>query len=269
MRYPLALEEEMPNEPRADALTLLLCHASLPHPISSSDHNSLLASKLSSARKIPSQVVSGDSETSGMTPTHRERDMTSMTNYPTWIRSILGVSLGLALITSVARAGENSIRASGSGQGTAAQFVTYVGVDGVLRDVPSVATTGNQFSFGFTASRDRHGNVAGQMQLTDHTTGMRINSNVAILEINGTHAAPHGEDGFSLRMVSSMDSVIIDGVAMPGWEFVNSPTWDGGPHGADTVCFELFDAGGERILQWSAFVTAGNIKITGGGDDDG
>lgn len=63
-------------------------------------------------------------------------------------------------------------------------------------------------------------------------------------------------------MVSSTDSVIIDGVAQPGWKFVNSPTWDGGPHGADTVCFEVFDADGVKILQWSSFVNAGNVEIT-------
>ena len=44
---------------------------------------------------------------------------------------------------------------------------------------------------------------------------------------------------------------------------MNSPSFDGGPHAADTVCFELFDADGVKILQWSAYVSAGNVEFRG------
>ena len=189
------------------------------------------------------------------------------------VRSLLAsvaVAAGLALAASPSLAGGKRIEASGSGQGTAGQFVTYLGIDGVLRDVASIGTVGNDFSFGFTATRDGRGNVQGQMQLTDHVTGMSINSDVKILEVHGTHGPPNGEKGKSFRMVSSAGGVEVDGDVPAGWKFVNSPTFDGGPHGADTVCFELFNADGVKILQWSAFVSAGNVQFRqrGRGDDD-
>ncbi len=183
----------------------------------------------------------------------------------------LAVTAAVALAASPSLAGGERIRASGSGQGTAGQFVTYLGVDGVLRNVASIGTVGNEFSFGFTAKRDRRGRVEGQMQLTDRVTGMSINSDVEILEVHGTHGPPHGEKGRSFRMASSLGGVEVDGDVPSGWKFVNSPTFDGGPHGADTVCFELFNAEGVKILQWSAFVSAGNVEFSDRGrenDDD-
>ena len=177
--------------------------------------------------------------------------------------SVIAISVWLMLGAGPGHHGGGRLRASGAGQGTAAQYVTYVGVDGALRNVGSIDTIGHRFSFGFTAERNGDGVVEGQMQLTDHDMGMSINSDVALLEVHTTHAAPHGERGFSLKMVSSTDSVVIDGEPQPDWKLVNSPTFDGGPHAADTVCFELFNADDIKILQWSAFVSAGNVQITG------
>ena len=144
-----------------------------------------------------------------------------------------------ALASAPALAGDGRLFASGAGQGTSADFVTYLGTDGVLRDVGSISTTDNQFSFGFTAMKHPKGGVEGQMQLTAHVTGMSINSDVEILETHDLHGPPVGELGPSVRMKSSTDSVEVNGEPKPGWRFVNSPSFEGGPGGGDTVCFEI------------------------------
>ena len=176
---------------------------------------------------------------------------------------IAGTATLFALTFTPALAGDGRLFASGAGQGTSADFVTYLGTDGDLRNVGSINTTDNQFSFGFTATKHPQRGVEGQMQLTDHATGMSINSDVEILETHDVHGPPVGELGPSVRMKSSTDSVEVNGVLMDGWEFVNSPSFDGGPHAADTVCFELFNADGVKILQWSAYVSAGNVEFKG------
>ena len=71
-------------------------------------------------------------------------------------------------------------------------------------------------------------------------------------------------------MESSTTSVVVDGVAQPGWKFVNSPVSDSGQghEQADTVCFELFNGDGVKILQWSALLDDGGVKIGGKGSKD-
>ena len=194
---------------------------------------------------------------------HVETRMTK--NWLLGAKQLIAVSVGLVLWVSTSQADDDSsprrILASGAGQGTAAQFITYVGLDGELRNVGSIGTIGNPFSFGFTATRDKHGNIEGQMEFTDNVLGMSINSDVEVLEVHTTHASPHGDKGLSFKMTSSTESVVINGEEKPNWKFVNSPTFDGGPHAADTVCFEIFNAEGVKILQWSAFVSAGNVEF--------
>lgn len=57
---------------------------------------------------------------------------------------------------------------------------------------------------------------------------------------------------------------MVNGQLQPGWRFANSPGFDGGEGSngtGDTVCFELFNAAGVRIRQWSAFLTSGNVQV--------
>lgn len=157
------------------------------------------------------------------------------------------------------------VRVSGGGEATAAAFVQYVGHDNVVRNVPSINTIGNRITFGFNAKKDGHGYVEGQMQLVDHTEGSIIHSDVASLSVpHGTHNRPVGSAGITFSMSSSIGEVMVNGQLQPGWRFVNSPGFDGGEGSngtGDTVCFELFNAAGVRIRQWSAFLTSGNVQV--------
>ena len=66
-----------------------------------------------------------------------------------------------------------------------------------------------------------------------------------------------------MTMKSSIGGVKVNGEPMPGWRFVNSPTFDGGEGKGtqDTVCFELFNAAGVKVLQWSAITGGGNVQV--------
>ncbi|MCI0434350.1 MAG: hypothetical protein L0271_12040 [Gemmatimonadetes bacterium] len=155
-------------------------------------------------------------------------------------------------------------RVSGGGEVTAQAFVTYVGHDGVNRNVPSINTTGNRVTFGFNASKDGSGHVKGQMQLRDHTLGLVIHSDVVGLSVpHPVHGTPVAATGLGASMNSSSQGVLLNGQPAPGWVFANSPLFDGGEDGGsiDTICFELFDAAGVRVLQWSATLSAGNVQI--------
>ncbi len=168
-------------------------------------------------------------------------------------------------------AAKSPTRVSGGGRAVAAPFVTYVQSNGNLPvNVPSLNTIGNRFSFSFHARVDRNGNVRGRMQLRDRNLGMTIRSDVAELSVpHPNHQAPIDANGnvgqgLSASMKSSTNSVKVNGVLQPGWKFVNSPLFDGGEGKqgtGDTICFELFDAGGVKLLQWSAFLSVGNVQV--------
>ena len=167
---------------------------------------------------------------------------------------------------STAFAQQGPTRVAGGGEATAAAFVQYVGHDLVIRNVPSIATVGNRVTFGFNARKDSSGQVRGQMQLVDHTLGMIIHSDVASLSVpHPVHRNPVGSPpGVSASMSGSVGGVSVNGSPLPGWRFVNSPLFDGGEGAGgvgDTICFELFNAGGVKVQQWSAFLSSGNVQI--------
>ena len=183
-------------------------------------------------------------------------------------KTILAIFLGWAVIALSGHAigNQRPIRVVGGGESTTAAFVEYVGHDGEIRPVPSIGgTIGNRITFGFNATESRGGRIEGQMQLVDHVMGMVVNSDVVELSVpHPVHGNPVGTMGLSASMKSSTESVTVNGEPRPGWKFVNSPLFDGG-EGAngtgDTICFELFDEAGVKILQWSAFLSSGNVRI--------
>ncbi|MBI1967606.1 MAG: hypothetical protein HYS40_06425 [Gemmatimonadetes bacterium] len=155
-------------------------------------------------------------------------------------------------------------RVSGGGEATAASQVTYVGHDDVNRNVPSINTIGNRITFGFSATKDGNGAVHGQMQLVDHTLGLVIHSDVVSLLVpHPVHEAPVGSTGHSASMSSSLQGVMLNGQPAPGWRFANTPLFDGGEDqgSVDTICFELFNAAGDRVRQWSATLSGGNVQV--------
>lgn len=162
--------------------------------------------------------------------------------------------------------GATTTLVKGGGKATAAPFVTYVGFDQVERDVPSINAVGNRITFGFSAKQSTNGYVEGQMQLVDHDLGIVIHSDVTFLFVpHPVHSRPVGSTGVSFLMSSSVGGVMVNGEQRPGWRFANTPGFDGGEGRTkgtgDTICFELFNAEGERVLRWSAFLTSGNVQV--------
>jgi len=181
------------------------------------------------------------------------------------------LALGVGLNLAFAQGGP--VRVSGGGEATAAAFVTYVRTGLPNLNVPSINTVGNRITFGFNATKRANGDVAGQMQLVDHTEGLVIHSDVVNLTVpHPVLINPVGSTGVSARInagpgTPSDTGVVINGVPQPGWRLANSPLFDGG-EGAngtgDTICFELFSAaapGGPPVRQWSAFLSSGNVQI--------
>jgi len=170
------------------------------------------------------------------------------------------VALHVAMGTAVAQQGPTA--AAGFGAATAAPFISYVGHDGMVRQVSSFDAIGNRITFSFNALKAEDGQVEGEMQLVDHTLGIVVHSNVAELDVHRMHNRPVGSTGSTAaRMRSSTESVVVDGEPRPGWRFVNSPLFDGGNQTADTVRFELFNEHDVLLHQWSAFLSSGNVQI--------
>ena len=125
-------------------------------------------------------------------------------------------------------------------------------------------STGHRITFGFNAKKMKDGSVQGQMEIIDHTRGLSVSSDVAVLVVPlPVLLAPLPFSGPTALMESSTNQTIVDGVLQPGWKLRNVPLFDGGEGSgsADTVCFELFDASGVKLYQWSAFLSSGNVQI--------
>jgi hypothetical protein len=165
--------------------------------------------------------------------------------------------------TRTALAQQSPTAASGFGVATAAPFLSYVGHDGVVRQVFSFNTIGNRISFSFHARKAEDGTIVGEMQLVDHTLGLVVHSDVAELDVHRMHNRPVGAAGFTAaRMRGSTENVVVNGEPRPGWRLVNSPVFDGGDVTGDTIRFELFNAEDVLLFQWSAFLSNGNVQIT-------
>ncbi len=170
-----------------------------------------------------------------------------------------------ALTGSSGQAG--TIRVIGGGESTAIPFVTWIGHDENLRNIPSIGVVGDRFTFGFTASKDPNGTVRGQLQLVDHTLGMVIHGDVVTLVDHPIHERPVGSspgrpNGKRLR--GSTGGVVMNGQPLAGWRLDNSPVYDGGSQASgtgDVVCFELFNASGVLVKEWIGFVTSGEVRI--------
>jgi hypothetical protein len=171
------------------------------------------------------------------------------------------VALHVQMRTALAQ--QSPTAAAGFGTATAAPFISYVGHDGVVRQVLSFNTIGNHISFSFNARQAEGGKVEGEMQLVDHTLGLVVHGDVAEFDVHRMHNRPVGSMGSSAaRMRGSTESVMVDGEPRSGWRFVNSPVFDGGNETGDTVRFELFNAEDVLLFQWSAFLSSGNVQIT-------
>ena len=87
-----------------------------------------------------------------------------------------------------------------------------------------------------------------------------ISSDVVQMIPHPKHRAPvgikaHGLN-YAVRMISSTNSVVVNGKAQPGWVFRNSPTFDGEK---DVVCPELWNPDGKKVYQWIGFVSSGDV----------
>lgn len=176
---------------------------------------------------------------------------------------VAALVLALNIGRSATFAQGEQIVAVGFGEATAAPFIAYLGHDGITRRVPSVAAVGNRITFSFIARKRENGQVMGDMQLVDHTLGQVISSDVTELDPHPTHARPVGSSGSSTaqRIRSSTRRTVVDGQLRDGWRFIISPIFDGNDRTADTVCFELFNAEGVLVRQWSAIVSSGKVRI--------
>ena len=181
----------------------------------------------------------------------------------------LALMLGAGL--SPAFAGEDPKEVLGFGEATTPPFVTYELRKGGTQDVKSFGkkslgaigdVVGNRITFAFGATKDAEGNVQGQMFLVDHALNLSISSDVATFVASPKFGPPVGVKGYDfiypVKMVSSKTSVIVNGEPRPDWTFVNSPVFDGVK---DTVCFELKNPDGEKVYQWDAFLSAGNVEL--------
>lgn len=192
----------------------------------------------------------------------------------TWV---LGVSATLALLLalgvglSAVFADGTETEVSGDGEATAGS-VTYTLAPGPCGDNGVVhsgtgpgsgalqSSTGNRFTFEFEASKE-NGVVEGKMKLIDHDLGLEIESDVTSLSVpHPTCGAPVGQAGLTASLSSSVGGVTLNGAAQPGWRFANSPSFEGGA-GVGTVCFEVFNAENQKVRQWSAVLSAGEVEV--------
>ena len=183
---------------------------------------------------------------------------------------IVMLALGVGLSTVFAQGAPT--RVSGGGEGIAGS-VTYTGVGGCSGLTVTSGTgagsfaafdsTGNRITFGFNAKIKKDGTVQGKMEIIDHTRGLSISSDVAVLSVpHPVCGPPVGATGTSTFMQSSPNQTIVNGVLLPGWFVKNSPGFDGGePGSTDTVCFELFNASGVKQFQWSVPLSSGNVQV--------
>ena len=156
----------------------------------------------------------------------------------------------------------------GSGEATAAPFVTHILLAGGTKnirsfgDAPFEDTVGNHFTFAFNATRDENGNVEGSMRIVDLDQGLVIESDVEVLKVRELRGPPVGFEGFAYHVDSSIESVVVNGEPKPGWRFRYSPVYDGGTtFGSDTVCIALFDETDTKLVQWSAFLSSGDVHV--------
>ncbi len=166
--------------------------------------------------------------------------------------------------------GEGPKEILGFGEAKAAPSMTHYEVAGGTKDVKSFGkkslgaigdTVGNRITFAFGATKDGNGNVQGQMFLRDHTLNLTISSDVTRLVPHPKHRAPVGVKAhglnYAVRMESSTTSVVVNGEPQPGWFLRNGPAFDGDK---DTICFGLFDPEFQKVYQWNAFLSAGDVK---------
>jgi len=156
----------------------------------------------------------------------------------------------------------------GSGEATAAPFVTHILLEGGTKnirsfgDAPFEDTVGNHFTFAFIATRDENGNVEGSMRIVDLDESLVIESDVEVLKVRELRGPPVGFEGIAYHVESSIDSVVVNGEPKPGWRFRFSPVYDGGTgHASDTVCVGLFDETDTKLVQWSAFLSSGDVHV--------
>ena len=156
----------------------------------------------------------------------------------------------------------------GSGEATAAPYMTYIRHAGGISfirsfgDPPFEDTVENRFTFAFHVTVDENGDIQGSMQIVDLDQSLATESDVETLRPHAVRSPPAGFEGVSYDMRSSIDSVIVNGEPKPGWRVRNSPVFDGGDGNAsDTVCFELFDETDTKLIQWSAFLSGGNVQV--------
>ena len=156
----------------------------------------------------------------------------------------------------------------GTGEATAAPFVTHSLLEGGTKNVPSFGdapfedTVGNRFTFAIIATRDENGNVEGSMRIVDLDGGLVIEGDVAVLKVRELRGPPVGLEGIAYHIDSSLESVVVNGEPKPGWRFRYSPVYDGGPgFASDTVCIGLYDETDTKLVQWSAFLSSGNLHV--------
>ncbi len=184
------------------------------------------------------------------------------------------VALSLTLVLGVglrtAFSGEGPKEILGFGEAKAAPFNTFHEVAGGTKDVKSFGkkslgaigdTVGNRITFAFGATKDAKGNVQGQIFLRDHALNLTISSDVTGLVPHPKHRAPVGVKArglnYAVRMESSTSSVVVNGKPQPGWRLRNGPAFDGDK---DAICFGLFNPDDKKVYQWSAFLSAGDVK---------
>jgi len=184
---------------------------------------------------------------------------------------LVAFALTLGVLSSTVSAGEGPKEVQGFGESKAEPFITFNEVKGGTKKVKSLGkkslgaigdTVGNRFTFAFGGTKDAKGNVQGQMFLRDHDLNLTISSDVVEIIPHPKHRAPVGIKAhglsYSVRMISSTTSVVVNGKAQPGWVFRNSPTFDGEK---GVVCPELWNADGKKVYQWIRFVPSHNVTI--------
>ncbi len=207
-------------------------------------------------------------------------------NLPTakWILG-LGASLAILLIVGVglgvasAQEEGDQIQIYGSGEATAAPWVTYDNLSGGIRDVGSNLTsrggedtTGNHFTFAFNVVKDAEGNVEGKLTWRDTDLNVVVEGEPVSVEPHPGRGAPTGFSGIPYQIIGvTTKEVTIGKTTFPvGSTIRNSPVFDGGTggHSGDTVCFEIFlketIVGVEKdvkVYQWSAYVSGGNVEV--------
>ncbi len=192
---------------------------------------------------------------------------------------LVALALTPGVWSTTVSAGEEPTEIIGFGEGKAEPSITFNLHKGGTGKTKSFGkkhlgaigdTVGHRFTFAFGAAKNAEGNVRGQMFLRDPEMNMTISGDIVKWRRHPSRRDPVGNKANGLdyiaRIESSHDSVFVNGMLWPGWEF-RAFVFDGDK---DLVCITLRnpDLGQgnkskvRNVYNWLGYVSSGDVKTT-------